>query len=247
MLFSVDLGGLLLAVHDLRPLERGEGYYVLTSVRGTPEFLKKYPPKVHPFNPDIPLLDVATQASKGTRTMDKYHQVGMAFAQREGVEFTWWLILPRRTFVVKDGKRVEVKSERLPVPLRLDDLPGKVRLPLGAYYWDEQHRDARGALGNVFQWVEVPLSADRPPTTLEDVAGRARRDLLLMRHGSLCDMYGYAAGAVAPSPERPLDHFESNKITDSEYAAAVRRLVEESQKSDEVDDRVPPGDAAAPG
>ena len=112
------------------------------------------------------------------------------------------------------------------------------------YYWDKQHRDARGVQMNVFQWVEVPLPADRRPMTLEDVASRSRRDLLLMRHGSLCDMYGYAAGADGPPLERPLDHFEPDKVTDTDYAAAIRRLVEEFQDLDVVVDPGPPGDAA---
>ena len=50
-LHRVELGGLILAVHDLQPLKDREGFYVVSSVRGTPEFLKQYPPRRRPLNP----------------------------------------------------------------------------------------------------------------------------------------------------------------------------------------------------
>jgi hypothetical protein len=82
-------------------------------------------------------------------------------------------------------------------PGRLDDLPGQARVPLSAVYWDETHRDARGVQQEVSTWAVVPVPPDRPPTTWEDVAARARRDLLVMGVGGTGWLMGVAAETKA--------------------------------------------------
>jgi hypothetical protein len=240
-LFQVEIGGLILAVHDLRPLENGEGYYVVSSVRGTPEFLRKYPPRRRWVNPELSALDVARQPGP-QRMMESHDLIEMAHAAYEGVQVSWWLIVPRRFFEIKEGKRVEIETTPLFEPKTLDDLPRKVRLPLRAWYWDAQHRDAQGQQ-EVSRWVEVPMPADHRPTTLQDVAGRTRRDLLLARHGSEWDMYGFTAGAI--TEDRAMDHFEPDKITDRDFAAAVQRVIDYFRTLDRCEVS-PPVDGAAP-
>ncbi|MDR3618452.1 MAG: hypothetical protein P4L85_03810 [Paludisphaera borealis] len=244
----VELGGLILAVHDLQPLKDRGGFYVVSSVRGTPEFLKAYPPRRRPLNPEVVLLDVAFQRVANGNLGGKYDFVGLGSATRDGVEFGWWIVMPRRFFQVKDGKREylpENDASAMPgEPGRLDDLPGKARVPLSATYWDEKHRDAKGAMQGVSTWVEVPLPPDRPPTTLEVVAGRARRDLLLM--GAAGGLLGVAADAKGgPQTLRPLSHFAPEAISDADFAAAVRRGLDDLRAFDEVRD-IPPEEMLPP-
>jgi hypothetical protein len=238
-LFQVELGGLLLAVHDVRPLVEG-GCFVVSSVRGTPEFLRNNPPRRRPVNPKISILEVAEQPI-GPVQMHSYVRIVLALAEREGVQYAWWLIVPRRFFQMKDGKRIEVETVPLGEPARLDDLPGRMRLPLTASYRDTRRRDARGWPETVSKWVEVPLPADHVPTSLEDVAGRTRRDLLGMRYGSSFALLGVPDGIpFRPRDLRPVMHFEPNRVTDAEYAAAIRRGIDDYRSLDETWDVAPP-------
>jgi hypothetical protein len=249
-LFRTEIGGLNFAVHDMRPLVDRDGFYVVSSVRGTPEFLKKYPPRRRPINAEVVALDVASQQFASGNLSAKYDRVGMATAAREGVEYVWWMIIPRKFFKLKDGKRVYEPESNVSFnqyePMRLDDLPGKARVKLSAYYWDEHHRDARGVQQTVEKWVEVPIPADRAPSTIEDVAARVRRDLLLMRHGGTYALLGVAADAKGDSQNlKPMSSFEPDQITDAGYAAAVRRGFEDLRRVDEIVD-AGPGNIVAP-
>jgi hypothetical protein len=243
-LHRVELGGLILAVHDLQPLKDREGFYVVSSVRGTREFLKAYPPRRRPLNPEVVLLDVAFQPMSNMMQGAKFDRIVLGSATRDGVEFSWWLIVPRRFFQVKDGKRVlqpENDTSWMPgEPGRLDDLPGKARVPLSATYWDEKHRDPNGAQQGVSTWAEVPLQPDRPPTTLEDVASRARRDLLLMGVGGAGGLLGVAHNVKGEAKTlRPLSRFSPEAVSDADFAAAVRRGLDDLRSFDEVHEAGP--------
>jgi hypothetical protein len=238
-LHQVELGGLILAVHDLQPLKDREGLYVVSSVRGTPEFLKAYPPRRRPINPEVVAIDVAFQPMSNGMQWPKYDRIVLGSAAREGVEFSWWLIVPRRFFQVKDGQRIYLPGDdqsHMPgEPGRLDDLPGKARVPLSATYWDEKHRDANGVQQGVSTWAEVPLPPDRPPASLDEVAGRARRDLLLMGGGSAGGLLGIAADTKGDAETlRPMSHFSPETISDADFAAAVRRGFDDMRQLDEV-------------
>ncbi len=235
----VELGGLILAVHDLQPLQDREGFYVVSSVRGAPEFLKQYPPRRRPLNPEITYLDVATQPMTNRNWGGKYDVVGLGEANREGVEYRWWAIVPRRFFEVKDGRRVYLPendaSARPGEPGRLDDLPGRARVPLAATYMDDHHRDARGVSEEVSKWVEIPLPPNRPPTTWEEVAARARRDLQVMGAGHVGWLLGVAGGNTPGGPSgRPLSRFAPDAISDADFAASVRRGLDDVREWDEV-------------
>ena len=250
-LSRVELGGLIFAVHDLQPLVGREGFYVVSSVRGTPEFLKAYPPRRRPFNPDVVLIDVAFQPGSNMMQGGKYDRIVMGNTSRDGVEFSWWMVVSRRFFKVEDGKRVYLpENDRSAVagePGRLDERPSAVRVPLSATYWDEKHRDANGVQQNVSTWTEVPLAPNRPPATLDEVAARARHDLLIMGVGSAGGLLGVAADAKAAAKTlRPMSHFSQETVSDADFAAAVRRGLDDLRQLDEVrdmrpEDMLPPG------
>jgi len=240
-LHRVELGGLILAVHDLQPLKDGEGFYVVSSERGTPGFLKTYPPHRRPVNAEVVALDVAFQPVSNMMQRGKYDRIVLGSAVREGVEFSWWLVVPRRFFQVKDGKRVyspESDQSAMPgEPGRLDDVPGKARVPLSATYWDEKHRDANGTQQGVSTWAVVPLPPDRLPTTLDDVAGRARRDLLMKGVGGAGGLLGGAADAKGDAQTiRPLSHFSPEVVSDADFASAVRRGLDDLRQFDQLRD-----------
>jgi hypothetical protein len=234
-LHQVELGGLILAVHDVHALQDREGFYVVSSVRGTPAFLEKYPPRRRPVNPELVAIDVAFQPGGNGSQGGKYIRIVLGSATRGGVEFSWWLVVPRRFFEIKDGQRIflpENDESAMPgEPGRLDDLPGVARVPLSATYWDEKHRDPNGTQQGVSTWAAVPLP-DRPPATLVDVASRARRDVLLMGSGGLL---GIATDAQpGGDPLKPMSHFAPEAISDADFAAAVQRGLDDLRQLDEV-------------
>jgi hypothetical protein len=238
-LHRVELGGLILAVHDVQPLKDREGIYVVSSVRGTAEFLKQYPPRRRPINLEITVLDVAFQRMSNGNWGAKYDVIGMGEASRQGVSYSWWVIFPRRWFEVQNGKRVYQPESDVSFtagePGRLDDLPGKARVPLSAVYWDEKHRDDRGVQQEVSTWAVVPLPPDRPPTTWEDVAARTRRDLLAMGVGGAGWLHGVAAETKAAGNDlRGISSYAPEAISDTEFAAAVRRGLDDLRQLDEI-------------
>jgi hypothetical protein len=242
-LARVEVGGLLFGVHDARPLKDCEGYYVVTSVRGTPEYLKKYPPRRRRVNMSVPLvLDVARQPA-WKQVGNKCNRIVIADAVREGVEIHWWLLLPRRFFIMKNGKKEFIATNPGDDPDRLDVVPGKVRIPLEASYLDEAHRDSRGAMGEVFKWVDVPVPVEATPEPLDQVAGRARRDILVMVRGNLGGLFGVAPGPPQPRTPRALSRLMAEEITDAEFAAAIQRGVDDLCSLDELFDTaaMPPG------
>jgi hypothetical protein len=169
----------------------------------------------------------------------KYCRIVLGSAARGGVEFSWWIVTPRRLFEVKDGRRVYRPENDLSAapgePGRLDDLPGKARVPLAANYWDDALRDARGAMGAVSTWAEIPIPQGHAPTTLADVAARARRDLALMAAGGAGGLLGVPeAPKAAPGILRPMTRFDPEAATDAEFAAAVKRGLDDLRDLDEV-------------
>jgi hypothetical protein len=126
-------------------------------------------------------------------------------------------------------------------PGRLDDLPGKARVPLTATYWDERLRDERGVQREVSTWAEVTLPSDRAPATWEDVAAHARRDLLVMGVGNIGWLKGVAADTQAEGENlRGISSFAPEAISDVDLSAAIRRGLDDLRSSDEVRDVLPP-------
>ncbi len=239
-LARIELGGLLFGVHDVRPLKDGEGYYVVSSVRGTPEYLKNYPPARRRVNMNVPvILDVASQP-RWKQLGDAYDRIAIAEATREGVEVSWWLVIPRRYFVVKNGKKEFLPASSANDADRLDKSPGKVRIPLEATYRDRAHLDRNGAMQSVFKWIDVPVPSDVGPETLEHIAARARRDVLVMVRGNLGGLFGIASETPRqPRNLRPISSFDPDRMTDADFTIAIQRGIDDLRSLDECHEIAP--------
>jgi hypothetical protein len=228
-----ELGGLMLAIHEVRPLDRDGVYYVVSSVRGTSEFLRKYPPRRRFKNLSESVLDVADQQSSVCGTA--FRRLVLAVAEREGVQYTWWLILPRWPAEMGDDERARLRAMfggSPSEPLRLQVAPGKIRLPLEATYRDPRFRDAQGMPRAVQEWVDIDLPGTLSPMGLEGVAARTRGDLRLMQYGSDSALYGIADEGSPSGPHgapKGITAFEPDRITNGAYAAAVRRWIDEAR------------------
>jgi hypothetical protein len=225
-LARAEADGLLFAVHELR---RGEddAFYVVSSVRGTPAYLKDHPPRRRRLNLQTTLLDVADQGAAASVDQD-CHRAVLASAESDGVHYLWWLAVRRRFFTVEQGKHIPF-SESPSLEVR----PGTVRVPLQAI-----HRIPE----TVQDWVRVPVEVSVPgdpqAVPLAEIAVRARRDGLLLGQapGAVVSLYGWVrAGVMRPvAPEQ---------ITDADYARQLGQQLEWLRSHDEVSE---PGRGMAP-
>ncbi|WP_435019059.1 LolA family protein [Tundrisphaera sp. TA3] len=243
-LSRVEVGGLILAVHDLRPMAGREGFFVVSSVRGTAEHVRRFPPHRRMINTEASVLEVASQPVTNRMLSGTYDLIGLASAAREGVEYAWWMIVPRRHFRVEDGRKVFVPElgwvPSPGEPGRLDDFEGQARIPLRATYDDPAHRGPDGLPQQVERWATTPLPPDARPLSLEEAATRTRADLRVMRHAGTSAMLGVAPDARAfPGQGRPLSGFDPDATTDADYAAAVRRGLEDMRAQDQLGDPAP--------
>ncbi len=219
--------GLLLSIHELVPFENG-GYFVITSVRGTPEFLAKYPPSRRRLRPLETTIDVADHATSGP--MLDGLQLMLARADKHGIQYVWWLMLPRRYFGVVDGKRVPVDSVNYLEPGMFPVGEEKVRIPFRGFYWSDRLKDERGVLKGFLAWLEMPVPRDRLAATLADVAARTRNEMRVIQQGSYATMFGGGPGTARGA----LDHFDPDRITDAAYEAALKQQIEWFQGMNEV-------------
>ncbi len=230
----VEIEGLIFAVHDIQPLENGDGFYVVSSVRGSEEYLKTYPPQTRAFNQELMLLDVAFQPGSNMSQGGNYFRVVLGNAQRDGVEYSWWLVMPRRFYEIKDGKRIERNDlfTGQGEPERLDNQPGKAMVPLMAVLMNPKHRDANGVSPQVMKWVEVPVPADRSPAILLEVAGRAKRDSKAMSVASAGGLIGIAADEKG-APNRAMTRI-MHDVSDADFAAAIQRGIDDMSRLNQL-------------
>ncbi|MEO2027911.1 MAG: carboxypeptidase-like regulatory domain-containing protein [Fuerstiella sp.] len=216
-----EKNGLMFAVHDLIPIDDGT-WYVVSSVRGTPEYLQKYPPVKRRLNLNHTAFDVAWQlgshGSAGSAT-----QLLMFKMEWQGVEYLWRLVYWPHNASQTHGAE-----------------PGKLRVPLGAGHIHPDRRGSGDVQLHTSIELDVPIGhADK--STLEEVIAKARIDMQLVSSvfaetGSLL---------IARSMDENVVQFTSfDKITDEAYAQELRKARWQMQ-TDNLSGADPPADWVA--
>lgn len=212
-LATTEAGGMLFAVHDVNRVD-AETFFVLSSVRGTPEYLKQNPPQRRHLNLQASILDVAQQPSTPGNG-DGCNRATLATAESEGVHYLWWLAVRRRYFSVDEG--VETVRSEMP---SLEIEPGRVKLPLQAI-----PRTPGASWITAFVQVDLPAAS----LSLEQVAGRVRRDVLAIRQdvGAQAAMHGGVKTGV-------LEFLQPADVSNADYARAITEQLEWLHSLDEV-------------
>jgi hypothetical protein len=111
-LYREERAGLWFAIHRLQRFQ--DGIFIVSSVRGTDETLKKYPLKRQVLGPGM-LFDEGPAANyEASPQGDRYFRIDLARADFHGINVCWWVLVPRG------------------VPLnRFDIAPNMVKLPVG--------------------------------------------------------------------------------------------------------------------
>ena len=195
---SEEKDGLIFAVHDLVPVDDGS-WYIVSSVRGTPEYLRKYPPKPRRVNLNHSVIDVASQSGSHASSGSGY-QCLMYQTEWQGVDYLWRMYVP--------GYRGGVKNR---------PKPGMIRVPLHADHMHRNRRDARGV--QLTTRLELDLPIPEKTSTLSEIVAIARKDITLA--GSVFAEPGSVR--IATSIRNDTVQFVSlNDLTDEEY---VRELL----------------------
>jgi hypothetical protein len=228
----VEKDGLILAVHAFRPVGDGR-YYVVSSIRATPEHLHAFPPRRIQVNLLNSEIVGPTESSYLPWEDDRWiRRVEMARAESDGVQYTWWLLSPRRYFKVEDGRRVDAEASvdsRGVLPIELG--AGRFRVPIAASHRDRARLDEKGMERPVYANIEVEVPSTGPRWDLEMIAGQVRGDLESLSRSTRSSLF-----AVTKPPKiahlSPLKRVEPRNITDSGYANIIRALIEDNHRVD---------------
>lgn len=204
--------GLLFAIHDLVSLDDGS-YYVVSSVRGTPDYLTKFPPTRRPLNLNYTALDVVSQlGSHGS--VDGGTQVMMYNMEWQGVHYLWWVMTPN--------------DRGTGTPSRLSAQPDNVRIPLVGNHLHKDRRDHRGVQLQTRLALMVPLVGDQK-SSLEQVVANARTDMQLVS-SALGEFGSLPIAGAADANTVVFTSFD--QITDAGYAKELRKARRQTQTGD---------------
>lgn len=200
--------GLLFAVHEVVPIDEG-CWYVVSSVRGTADYLKKYPPTKRRLNLNYTAQDVAWQPGTHGAVGDAW-QLFMFKMEWRGVEYLWRLVVRKDHALPNNGAG-----------------PGKVRVPLFASHIHPKCRDARGVQLATRLALDVPIR--RQTSTLEEVIAKARIDMKLVSR--VCGESGSLpiGGSIKDSA---LQFTSFDEISDEAYARLLTKARWQLQMGD---------------
>lgn len=222
-LVTAESGGLLFAVHEACRGE-DETWYIVSSVRGTPEYLKEHPPQRRRLNLQTTLLDVAEQPWGPGIDSVAMHRAGMATAEMDGVQYVWWLAVRRRFFTVENGVRTPFSQPLTEpgTPFLEESEPGRLNVVLTAHY-----RGARAQETPPRVAVTVPISEPGSRSFVE-LADRVRRDLLALGklNGSVARLLGGVQGNT-------VGRLEIDKATSKDIAEGVVSQIKSLRDFDE--------------
>lgn len=150
-LYQDERRGIIFAIHRLERF--GEhGVLVVSSVRGAPQTMEKYPLKPRPIQLGLYFAEGPASNLHTSPQGDRYFRIDMAQVSSQGIDVCWWILVPRGT----NAPPYEVE-------------PGKVKLPLGftPIGWTDYGKtfaDEKGILQHV-TWDavrELPEAQDAP-------------------------------------------------------------------------------------
>ncbi|HET6878775.1 MAG TPA: hypothetical protein VFI31_01315 [Pirellulales bacterium] len=225
-LATAEAGGLLFAVHEAF---RGadDTWYVVSSVRGTPEYLKSHPPQPRRLNLQTVVLDVAGQVASPGIVNDRMHRAVMASAEMDGVQYLWWLAVRRRQFTVENGVR---RPFQYASP-SLESEPGRLSLELWANY-----RGAQASQLPPHVKLAVPLQPAAEVLSFTEMAALVRRDVTRLKAaGAVIGLLGEIKGNV-------VGHLDIETATDADIVSSMSSQVGWMREFDEVK----PIDASTP-
>lgn len=198
--------GLIYTIHQAKRFEHG-GMMIMSSVRGTAETLKKYPPTRRRLQPGLYISDGPARNYDASPQGSGYFRLILARANHKGVDVEWWMMVPR-------GRK----------PDWFEDQDGRVQLKLGitprGEYAKANHADERGVIHPIY-WdlaIDIP-KPDRMPS-LTEITRRVHTDLKVL--SSVFSKHLHMG--VEKVNDVPHQQFGStDDVSPEQFAAATRK------------------------
>jgi len=150
-----ERAGLWFAIHRAERFEHG-GILVVSSVRGTPKTLEKYPLTERMVQRGLFFSDGPAVNYDASQVGD-YFGLTLAGADHLGVNVRWWLLIPR-------GKP----------PTITEAGPGKVKIPVGitphGRFAEDHFRDARGVIQHLTWEVIIDLPSPKSMPSVDTIS-----------------------------------------------------------------------------
>ncbi|MEM7476662.1 MAG: carboxypeptidase-like regulatory domain-containing protein, partial [Planctomycetota bacterium] len=190
--------GLLFAIHECKQVDEG-CYFIVSSVRPTQQYLKKYPPTPQFFRPYTHHWQIATESgSHGSAGSNS--QAVMMNASLFQTHYAW------RLLILDDSDQPRNDAEE-----------GKLSIPFFAHHYHEGRRRG-GVLGNTSLDLTCPIEGE---TILEQVAFQVREDLDMLALVQGDAFRRVVNGAIK---DNAMQSFNLLEATDQEYAETLQEL-----------------------
>ena len=188
------------AIHRVERFENG-GIFLVSSVRGTEETLKKYPLARWQVGPGLFAAAGPAVNYEASPQGDGYFRIDLGRADHQGIDLRWWALVPRGT-----------------PSTRFDVAPGKVKLPVGITPHGEfakaNFADEHGVIHHLTWDVVLDLPQPNPLPTLDAIARQVYADQIALEAVpfTLLDM---------GSKDNVKQFSEPGKTTAAEFSKAV--------------------------
>jgi hypothetical protein len=165
-LHVTERSGLIYAVHRAERFENG-GVLLMTSVRGTDETLKTFPPERRMLQPGLYRVQGPASNWQVSPLGNPYFEIILATADHEGINAQWRILVPRG----RPASALEIEPGKLTATFGVT--------PLGKFA--EHHRTPNGA-GLRFSWQEtIPVGSSESPASLKTIAESVYAQQALLR------------------------------------------------------------------
>lgn len=167
-LYREERAGLIFAIHQARRFEGG--LFVMSSVRGTDETLKKYPLTQRRLGPTRIIVDGPATHYRGSQEPDDPGlSVELASMDYQGIHARWWVLVP---FTKGGDKLYERGATRVKIPVGIT--------PNGGEYGKAKFADAQGVIHHLTWDVEFDVSVPATLPTLDEITRDTYADFVVL-------------------------------------------------------------------
>ena len=198
--------GLIYTIHQAKRFENG-GVMIASSVRGTAETLKKFPPTRRMLQPGRYFIDGPATNYEASPQGSESFRLSLAKANHLGIDIEWWMMVPR-------GR----------LPNWFEDETGKVKLEIGitphGEYGKAHHADERGVIHHI-NW-DLPLDIPKPDPlpSLDEIAASVHSDLSMLKASIFPGQLNMGVKDIAGTPTNQFG--SPDDVSPVEFAKATR-------------------------
>ncbi|HLJ11749.1 MAG TPA: hypothetical protein VKU82_11195, partial [Planctomycetaceae bacterium] len=206
--FVEERAGLIFAIHRIQRFDSG-GVLLVSSVRGTPETLEKFPLQRVMWQPGKYATVPPARNWNASPQGSGYFRIILAAADHQGIDAQWWIMVPR-------GRPIDA----------LETEPGKFKVDMGmtpSGKFAQEHTDKNGVIQHIMWQQTIPMPPVMGPTSLVDIAENVHAELKLL--GSTATTY-LELGVKDVGGVPTTKHSTADEVAPAEFAASIKTAIE---------------------